>query len=215
VTLQLARLAGAGTTVGVDVDSVQLDLARQEAAAAGADNVEFRERDVHELTAGDERFDVVYARFLLTHLTDPAAALANLTGALVPGGVLLVEDIDFAGHFCHPPSPAFDRYLELYTDVVRGRGCDPRIGPRLPSLLRDAGLVDVEACVVQPAGIAGEVRLIAPITLEAVADAVLGAGLCTRDELDATVDELYAFATTDGAFLSLPRVVQAWGRAPA
>ena len=53
--------------------------------------------------------------------------------------------------------------------------------------------------------------MIAPITLEAIADAVLAAGLCTVD-LDRTVDDLYAFAAVDGSVLRTPRVVQVWGR---
>jgi hypothetical protein len=66
--------------------------------------------------------------------------------------------------------------------------------------------------VVQPAGISGEVKLIAPLTLEAIADSVLAAELATAEELGELVDELYAFAEQDGTLMSIPRVVQAWGR---
>lgn len=38
--------------------------------------------------------------------------------------------------------------------------------------------------VVQPARFDGEVKMIAPITLEAVADAVIAERLCTVDELE-------------------------------
>ena len=69
--------------------------------------------------------------------------------------------------------------------------------------------------VVQPAGFEGEVRLIAPITLEAVADAVLAGGFATHEELAQIVDDLYTFARSDGAVVSLPRIVQAWARRPA
>jgi hypothetical protein len=54
--------------------------------------------------------------------------------------------------------------------------------------------------------------MIAPITLEAIADAVLAAELCTVDELNQTVDNLYAFAADGGSVLSTPRIMQAWGR---
>jgi SAM-dependent methyltransferase len=214
VTLTLARRAHAGRTAGVDLDEEKIALARAEAAAAGVTNVEFGTGDVMAPADG-ARHDVVYVRFLLTHLPDPAAALARIVDRLAPGGVLLVEDIDFRGHVCHPPNEAFDRYVELYCAAVHGRGCDPNIGPRLPGLLVDAGLEDVGVRVVQPAGIEGEVKLISPITLEAIADAVLAAGLETEERLHRTVDDLYAFAATPGTFLALPRIVQAWGRAPA
>jgi SAM-dependent methyltransferase len=212
VTLELARRASAGHAVGADVDEAKLELARAEAARAGVRNVEFRVDDVMEPPSDDERFDVVYARFLLTHLPDPAKALANIRARLGPGGVVVVEDIDFRGHFCHPHSPAFWRYVELYTAAVEARGCDPNIGPRLPALLAEAGLRELGMNVVQPAGFSGEVKSVAPITLEAIADAVLAAELATPTELAATVDELYAFAHAEGTVLSLPRIVQAWGR---
>jgi hypothetical protein len=96
---------------------------------------------------------------------------------------------------------------------VQARGADPNIGPRLPGLLRDAGLVEVGVNVVQPAGMTGEVKMISPITLENIADAVLGAEIATHDELAQTVDDLYAFAEAEGTFMSIPRIVQAWGRA--
>jgi len=117
-------------------------------------------------------------------------------------------------NFCEPSNDAFWRYVELYIAVVQARGCDPNIGPRLPGLLRGAGLSDLGMNVVQPAGFDGEAPLIGPITLEATADAVLDAGLATTDELNATVDDLYAFVKQDETVVSLPRVVQSWGRRP-
>jgi hypothetical protein len=126
--------------------------------------------------------------------------------------VLVVEDIDCSGHFCYPPSPAFARYVEWYIETARARGCDPNIGPRLPGLLRDAGLDDVAMNVVQPAGFSGEVNRIAPITLEMVTDSMVAADVATVEEVNQTVDELYAFANTEGSVQSLPRMVQTWGR---
>ena len=65
--------------------------------------------------------------------------------------------------------------------------------------------------VVQPAGNRGEVTLIAALTMENVADAVLAEGLASRDELDRVTDELYALARDQRTVMSLPRIVQAWG----
>ena len=214
VTVALARLAPDGFVVGADMDEPQLDVARREAADAGLANVDFRVVDVMEPPSDDEQFDLIYARFLLTHLPDPSLALTHMCTRLASGGALVVEDIDFTGCFCHPDNAAFWRFVQLYTDVVTARGCDPNIGRRLPSLLRATGLANPQMNVVQPAGFDGEVKMIPPITLEAIADAVLSTGLCTVDELNQTVDDLYAFAADDGSVLSGPRVVQVWGRKP-
>ena len=211
----LAALVPDGSVLGVDFDATKVELATAEAAAAGIHNVEYRVEDVTAPSEPDDAIDVIYMRFVLTHLTDPLAALVRARNRLAPGGVLMAEDIDFRGSFCEPPSRAFDRYVELYTAAARARGCDPDIGPRLPGLLRDAGFADVAMHVVQPAGREGDVKLMSPITVEAIADSVLGAELATHDELDQVVDELYAVARDATTVMSIPRVVQAWGRRSA
>ena len=52
---------------------------------------------------------------------------------------MVVEDIDFRGHSSYAVSAAVARFVELYSEIVRGKGADPNIGPRVPSLLTDAG----------------------------------------------------------------------------
>ena len=211
VAFDLARMVGAeGKVVGVDLDETKLAPARDEATAQQLGNVEFRKS---EIGASDWRpeFAVVYARFLLTHLPDPLSALKKLRQALTPGGILVVEDIDFRGSFCHPSSPAYWRYVELYTQAVQHGGADPNIGPRLPGLLREVGCEQVQMHVVQPAGLEGEVKLVAPLTLENIADNVVTAGLASCAEVDQVVAELYEFARDPRTVIGLPRVVQAWG----
>lgn len=126
--------------------------------------------------------------------------------------MLVVEDIDCSVHFCYPPSLAFAQYVEWYIETARARGCDPNIGPRLPGLFRDAGFDDIAMNVVQPAGFSGDIKRIAPITLEAVADAMVAADVATSEDVGHTIEELYAFANTEGTVQSLRRVVQTWGR---
>jgi SAM-dependent methyltransferase len=212
VSRDLARRVGPkGRVLGIDLDAVGLGIARQEAAEQNLDNVEFQAQDVRDLQ-GNARFDVVFARFLLSHLADPRAALACLVRALRPGGTLALEDVDFSGHFCSPECPAFREYVRLYSEVVRDKGADPDIGPRLPLLLREAGLRDVAMTVVQPAGNEEEVKLINPITMENIADTVVSSGLATPRQVARLIEELYAAARDDQTILSMPRIVQTWGR---
>ena len=215
VTLELARrVAPKGRAVGADIDSTKLELARQEAQQQGIANVEFRLADIRDVSGAPE-FDVVYSRFLLTHLSDPGGAVNAFHRQLRSGGLLAVEDVDFSGHFTDPESGATRRFHELYCAVVRRRGGDPNIGPRLPSLLKACGLEDIGVSVVQPIGMEGEVKLINPLTMENIADAVLEDGLATRAEIDEIVRELYDFAADQSTVAGVPRVVQAWGRRPA
>ena len=211
LTRDLAQIVGAaGRVVGIDIDETKLALARQEASASGLANIEFRCTDI--AAAGIEmEFDLVHARFLLSHLANPAQALTCMRKALRPGGIVAVEDVEFRGHFSHPHSPALWRYVELYTQCAQRRGADANIGPQLPALLHEAGFEDVQVNVVQPSGTAGEVKLMTPITMENIADTVLAEGLASSDEVERIVDELYEFARTPGTLWGLPRIVEAWG----
>ena len=212
VTLELARRVGPhGRAVGVDMDGTKLELARAEAEQRGVSNVEFHLADVRN-DSGLPVFDLVYARFLLTHLADPAGMVRRIHGQLRPGGTVAVEDIDFSAHFTYPESEAFQRYSRLYCSTVTKRGGDPNIGPRLPSLLKDAGFEDIRVSVVQPMGLEGDAKLISPLTLEAIAGAVLEDGLATRAEIDDLVRELYAFAANPRTLAGMPRVVQVSAR---
>jgi len=215
VTLELARrVAPGGRAVGADIDAAKLDLAREEARQKSVWNVEFCLSDVRQGTASPE-FDVVYSRFLLTHLSDPGGAVSAFYRHLRPGGFVAVEDIDFSGYFTHPECKAFRRYHELYCAAVVRRGGDPNVGPRLPLLLKNAGFADVGVAVAQPVSTTGEAKLINPLTMENIADVVLEEGLATRAEIDDVVRELYEFAADENTLAGMPRVVQAWGRRPA
>src|SRR5438874_1379645 len=77
VSLKLARLVGpGGRAVGVDLDERCLGLARQEAARKGLPAV-FRRGGVHDLRE-QGAYDLVYSRFLLTHVPEPGRALERL-----------------------------------------------------------------------------------------------------------------------------------------
>ena len=219
VTLELARLAGpSGLAVGVDFDAAVLALAEQDAASLGVTNVQFRCGDAMTLTSavGDFDFDVVYCRFLLSHVASPGDVVREMAELVHPGGTVAVEDIDYRGSLCEPPSEAFQRYDELYRSIVRQRGADAEIGPRLPGLLDAAGLVHVDVASFQLVGRDPQsfVKRIHVLTLERIAPALLDGGLVSVDELEELRRSLQAVAADDRTLFCSPRLFQAWGHRP-
>lgn len=213
VTRQLATLVGAqGRVVGIDIDAQIIELARLDAEADGIANVEFRVDDATKLDDGP--YDVAYARFLLSHLDDPAGLICGLVSLLAPGGIMVLEDIDFTGSFCHPHLGAYWRFVELYRETVRRRGGNADIGPALPGLLLAAGLEDVGVNVCQPAGLSGEAKLMAPLTLGRISESVVQEGVATGSEVDQVLAELYANYEDPRSVMSCPRIVQSWGVFP-
>ena len=212
VSFELAeRVGSGGRVVGFDLDEAKLASARAEAGRREFGNVEFHHGNVVDpWPARDASF--VYVRFVLTHLAKPEDLLARAMDALTPGGLLVVEDIDFGGHFCDPHCPAFYRYSELYAAAAQLRGADAFIGSKLVRMLDEAGFTAVGSSLVQPYGRSGEVKQISSLTFAAISDAVVASKLATAEEVAAIKAELQAFAARPDTTLALPRIFQAWGR---
>ena len=212
VSVAMARVVGAhGRVVGVDMDAVKIGLARQEAIDAGLTHLEFREVDVSALPR-DEMFDVVFARLVLTHVADPQEVLQRMVSVVAPGGVVVVEDMDHSAVFTHPRSGAMERYLDLYDAAARAHGGDPEIGPKLPGMLRRAGIEPLDVRIAQPAFFDGVAKGIHRITLENVRDNIVSSGLASAEELDALDAAMAAFDRDVETIVSFPRVVQTFGR---
>jgi SAM-dependent methyltransferase len=211
IAFELARMVGpAGRVVGWDIDETILELARSEAQSQNLSSIEFKLADI-TCNQPEQEFDLVHARFVLTHLVRPEEALKRMYGSIRPGGVVILEDIDLRGYFCYPDHQVFRRYVDLHTRTMERRGCHPHIGPQLPALLIGAGFRDVGVSVVQPAGMKGDVKLISPITMENIADAIESEGLADRIEIDQIIEKLYEFAEAADTVAGLPRIVEAWG----
>jgi SAM-dependent methyltransferase len=89
-TRRLAELVGGdGEAVGIDVAEPFVELAREEAAATGVGNVEFRLGDVQVADLGGP-YDYVFSRMGVMFFANPVAALRNVRAAMRPGGRLTV-----------------------------------------------------------------------------------------------------------------------------
>jgi SAM-dependent methyltransferase len=208
--LLAARVGPKGRVVGIDLDAALIGIAAEEARALGLGRLAYRAGSVSVLD--ETGFDVVYARFLLTHLGERDAVLAAMLEALRPGGAIVLEDIDFAGHFAYPDFPELSAYCRLYAALTRSTGGDAEIGRALPSLLREAGAADIEVRVSQPVAFTGEIKLITARTMQGIAARLVQAGLETACEVERIAAALDRAAADPEVLLSMPRIVQAWGR---
>ena len=84
------RIAGMvgpeGSVLGVDASPRFIETSRQEAEAAGVDNVRFEVCDPEDGLEGE--FDMAFSRMGTMFFANPVAALRNIRGALRPGGRL-------------------------------------------------------------------------------------------------------------------------------
>jgi SAM-dependent methyltransferase len=106
--------------------------------------------DITAAALDDAPFDLVYSRFVMLHLPDPAVALRCIFDLLKPGGKLVLADIDFASEVaCDPDHPVAAQLANTRVAIERAmRDCglmDLRIGRRLPGLMAEAGFVEITA----------------------------------------------------------------------
>ena len=140
ITVDLARIATAGSVVGLDRSEDVIGEARATARQAGVANVEFGVGDVYALDHEDETFDVVHAHQVLQHLSDPVAALREMGRVCKPEVLVAVRDSDYSAFTWWPAVPELDEWLDIYRTVARGNVAEPDAGRRLKSWARAAAL---------------------------------------------------------------------------
>jgi ubiquinone/menaquinone biosynthesis C-methylase UbiE len=208
VSFQLLDFVGdSGTVIGYDFDEVKINHAELTAKENNAANIKFAVKDAYELDVKSE-YDVIYSRFLLSHLNRPETVVENMFSALVSGGTLLLEDTDFSGHFAFPANEAFENYVSWYQRLLAIRGANANRGPELYSILKGAGFRDISFEVRQPVHILSEGKMMAEITLEAITEALVSEGVCTEEQVTRELAALKEFRLSEESMISLPRVFQ-------
>ena len=93
VLLSAQRVGPTGFAYGLDMTDEMLELARRNAAEAGASNVEFRKGRIESIPLGDASVDVVISNCVINLSADKATVLAEIARVLRPGGRIGISDI--------------------------------------------------------------------------------------------------------------------------
>jgi SAM-dependent methyltransferase len=201
------------TRVGPGGHVVATDINTRFLEALHLDNLEVRRHDIVSDDVEEDAFDVVHARLVLEHLPARDAALAKLVRALAPGGVILLEALDYV---CGIAVTKYGGGEHERTQSVRLReftaaGLDPLFGRRLPALLRANGLDDVgnEGRTWVMEGGSAAARWF-KLSMEHVRARLVGPGKLD----DGEVDRMLALFDDPAWAAIAPLVIAAWGRAP-
>ena len=136
VLISARRVGPAGRVIGLDMTEEMLDLARHNAAEAGAANVEFIHGYLEEIPLPDASVDVVISNCVINLAADKGVVLAEACRVLRPGGRFAVSDV-----IADPGMDAATRAdMQAWTGCVAGA----LTRDEYQRILTSAGFTDIE-----------------------------------------------------------------------
>ena len=212
ISRMLADMVGpTGSVTGIDVSAAQLDQARTH--CADLPNVTFIEASAVSTGLPRDSADLVYCRFLLLHLVDPAACLSEMRGVLRSGGLLVVEDGDLTAAGSMPPS-SLGAFADLFARLGPTRGLDYTLSRNLYHLVQAAGFPVVDIEIHQPALARGEARFLLKWSVDEIGPGCVDAGLLTMDEFAQVQADMQRDTEDERILVLAPPMSQVWARKP-
>ncbi len=131
-TRLLAEVTACKQAVGIDASEYILSQARQTAPQ----HISFISHDVTQVPFPVEQSDLIYCRFLLTHLQDPQRIIELWSTQLAPQGLLLVEEVEWI----ESEHPTLSTYLSIVAAMLEQQANQLYIGPALAAMPVGDGL---------------------------------------------------------------------------
>jgi ubiquinone/menaquinone biosynthesis C-methylase UbiE len=215
VTRLMATMVGkTGHVVGVDIDKRYLQYCNRNITSR--QNIEFVHDDICKSRLDiEERFDIVYSRFMFHHLSDRREAVRSMKRLTKKGGTIMIQDLDHApgSWLCYPENEAVNTLRKVYVALIKKGGGDPLVGRKLYKLLIDEFLHAQVDCY-SPCILMGQepYSSLGWQLAESIKLQILEHGLQSKQEYAKMYQELKTLAKDKGSFVTYSRLFSAVGR---
>jgi SAM-dependent methyltransferase len=207
-----ARVGFSGKVIGIERNGEQAERARQFVADNHLTNVEVLHTDARRIELPEKTFDLATARLVLVNVPKPEQIVKEMSRLVRVGGVVALHEADSTTQRYDPPLPAQARLLQLINAYAELNEIDRAIGPKVPRLLREAGLVNIHMRPLVHIYPPGHARRM--LFLEFVENArgrLLEKDLIGELELDELTATLKLHLENPETFVLSSVFIQAWG----
>ena len=154
MTAWLARQVGPnGRVMAIDNSPEQIEFARQRLLKHQLTNVDFQVVSAYDIAKLDQKFDLIYCRFVLHHVYSPRKTIKIFYENLNSKGIYIGEEGMIGSAFAYPPSFAWEGYTpELISPdkEKEGEGREGDFGMKLFYYTRAAGFTIADCHLVRP-----------------------------------------------------------------
>jgi len=192
--LVASRVAPSGRIIGIEVKRGSADKAIERIAAHGMQAIASVQcGDIRSLPLADDTVDAWFCRETLEYLDDPLRALSEAVRVVRPGGRVVAVEADWDTLAYNATDKAAERrFVAVHTDCGGGGSADGRMGRKLLSLCREAGLADLRLEV--HARWSDNYSPDEEYACRPLGEGVVRRGCMTQDELDAWYADMSAQA---------------------
>jgi ubiquinone/menaquinone biosynthesis C-methylase UbiE len=130
---------------GIEIAPEQIKRAREDFSETP--NLRIVEGDALSLEFKESSFDVVYCRYVLEHVSDPAIVLHEIFRVLKSGGKIFVQENNTLIYALWPECPSYSFLLRKFAELQAQMGGDGEIGKKLFSLVKRAGFRSINLSI--------------------------------------------------------------------
>jgi 2-polyprenyl-3-methyl-5-hydroxy-6-metoxy-1,4-benzoquinol methylase len=207
------RIGPGGSIDAIDIAEAQVEVARSLPEVPGAAPVTYQVGSAYEPGLPERSYDVVFCRLVLCHLQDPGRAVAAMADLLVPGGRLVLVDMDLRDTFTMPACAYYESSLaEVVFPYGTHIGVDYAVGVRLPELMAGAGLATEFVVADQPVFRDGPEKHLWERTWAVAFPRVVAAGLLTAERSDELIAGAERFTANPDVWVAVAKMFAVVGR---